>query len=234
MPRLERRSAGDKVQARAERLSDELLVEEHGTFALFEVAFAERYPNALRQVESAYRRGLELALRDSRMTERVQGIVESACSDATDAMSDLLVRASEMVLESMATELTYCEQTLAQKYKGVAMRGVQAATMAAPAMRDQSLDRFREKTVQTVLWWRGDWTDALRFAVMNKEPMEVLERRLFSTEPLRGVLGHSGRGVWWRPPGSLSRWAREVEFDLVNEIRTMAIARMNEAADARR
>lgn len=233
MPRRERLSAGDIVRLRVERLSDELLAEEHAVFAQFEFQFAERYPNALRLVQAAYRKGLAAEVRNGRMVEKCQLVVEDAVEACTEAVGGLLERASVMVMDSLADELTACESTLSKKYEGVAARAVAEVTGKSGAVQAAALDQFRTEAVRSVMFWRTDWEDAIRYAVMMGEEMGVLEKRLFSTDRVR-LPGHSGRGVWWRVTGSMSRFAREVEFQSVNDLRTLAMSRMNVAANARR
>lgn len=231
MARLTRAAAGERVFVLADRLSDALLGHEALAQVAVERKFTRRLPDASKVIERAARAGLPRAIRDrtfTDLTSLVRLVLEASRADYLA----LLTTAADLSLDSMAREMTVCEQTLAKRYAGAAVEVVAdlrpVARRRVPMIAGAYAARFPEWLATFEALVEDDW----RASASAKEPPEVLARRMFDGEALKAP-GHSGRGDWWKPYQWVFAEMRGGEFVLVNEIRRQVIADWNRAMVAR-
>jgi hypothetical protein len=229
--RLARRSAGADILARAQRLSDDLLLVEEDTFARNAEALTDVSPRIVR-LATQHADPAKL-LGDSKWKASVRRLVAAVAETGVEGANALLEATWLMSVESVRQELTLCEQTLAARYRGCADLGVGLALDAlddAVAAKQQYLEGAADYVLTSVSTLIGQ---QLGYATIRHEPADLFAARLVSPTPVNAP-GCGGRGVLWRTVSAMNLAARTASIDLMNLARTTAMAGMNEACRGRR
>jgi hypothetical protein len=235
VPRRARRSAGADVLARAERFSNELLVEEEACFAAIGFVFAAGLPDALIAVDKGWRRAKASAkalAADVEVLTSLLSLTADATTLSVPIVAGLASKTVDLSLEAISDELDICEATVGTRYAGVATEGVEQARDAAVGIVTKVLAKYEDVATSIAENMRGEYEHQMRVAALYEEPKEKVYARLFSTEALK-LPANGGRGLWWRPTTGLSAAARNVAISLANEVREAAMNGMNDAAKRR-
>lgn len=216
-------------------MSDALLAEEERCFREIEFCFAE----GLAQAEQALTKGLRRAQGKSAilandttfgyaMATAMRQVLTATYADVVA----LTAKAVSLGLESIEDELGWCEETVGAKYRGTAVEGVTAARVVSEGLVTEAMSQYGQAATLGLQAFQKDLQQQARLAAQRSEPVEVLQRRLFDSQPAR-LIGCSGRGVWWRPMSGLQAAARGVAIGLNNAVREAAMQGMNDAASLR-
>lgn len=236
MPRrLTRRSAGESVVARAQRLSDDLLAEEEGCFTRVWDAFDAVVDTAGSLFAEAWAVNGEDPARlrnDDEFAVVLSDLHTIAIEASMDAVGDMADVARDLSVESIRDELTLCERTLATPYAGLAEVSVTAAADQIDALHVDRLVAFADTTLYTQQTFAEAVQEQLRFAVLYKEPQEKVASRLFNPKPAN-LKGCSGRGMWWRSTSDLNASARDVSIRLSTQVRVAAMSTFNRVGEGR-
>ena len=233
--RLGRGTAGARVAARVTAMSDALLAAEETCFREIEYAFAVGHAIADPLLQKALKRSqgkIGPLLTDMKFQAGLtQAMTETI--DATNAdVAALTAQSVALSLESIEDELGWCEETLPARYKGTAVEGVTAVRDVSDDLVTEAMEQYRQATLLGVATFVRDATLQTRLALQRQETPEILVRRLFDASPA-GLIGCSGRGVWWRPMSGLQAAARGVAIGLSNAVREGAMIGMNDASRRR-
>lgn len=232
--RLGRRSAGDRVLARAHRLSDDLLSEEETCFRLIGHEYDSRLIAGVRTFQQAWISTPDPALvaADRVMVGKIQTLQRDAAQAARDHVTVLAGKARDMALAAIGDELAVCEETLAVRYRGVA----EAAVMVAKETVDDLLIARMVAFTDTSQWSVGQFAaildEQLNLGSLYREEEKQVQDRVFSARPVN-LKGRSGRGVWWSATSDLNRAARDVSIRLSSQVRMAAMAGFNEVGGKR-
>lgn len=234
MPQLARRSAGDGVLDLTERLSDDLLVEEHAAFIQIEVPFAARAEYIGRLTVAAIDKiGIPNMPTARRWRTLVMEEAAGCRAEAGPALAGLLERSADLALDSVDAQLRLCEETVSKKYAHITDEAIRFAEDQRDAVMQQARIAFAAAEVQAGLQFATDLDEQVQMATLfDVDNPDRLAARMVHVEPLRAV-GLSGRGVWWRQVATLQRHAREVSIAMVNLIIEAAMTGFNEAGNRR-
>lgn len=231
MPRLARRSAGTKVQARAALLSDDLLVVEEDQFARTAQALVDLSPS----IEKLLTRRVDVSIlwRDPAVRNGLSRRLDAVVEEAREGVVALLEASWLLAIESIWDELTLCEQTLAPKFAGVADQGVAGALMALDQQVEGYMPKWDDAMATVKARTMGAADEQVTKARSLQEPSDVLVRRMLASEQAR-LPGLGGRGVLWGLVSGSNLASRTASIDAVNLARVTAMQGMNRAHRARR
>lgn len=220
--RPSREAAGRKVQAAVAGLSDALLQDEEAARANMEAVFVGALPAVSSLVLKGTARTVpaQLAGRATRAVEATAGPYRV-----------LGAAAMKQGVNSIRAELLICERALGRKYKGLAFDAVGSIEPYADSLLATGADGYLSQSLTVVPWFRDRVRSEMATSAKRKEPDDVKLSRIISTKPLRGVVDHSGRGLWWKVLEQCNRAARESEFAGMNQVRLQAMTAFNDLGE---
>lgn len=224
--RTNRKRATDLVRQRSERLSQDLLTRELALFQRLETMFVAKALTVRTDVEVLLE-GNTSAIVRARVTETVTASLTTLIAESLPAFNSFLGQVDDLALASIGDELIVCEQLLGSRYSGAALTAVQRTKPHVAALQLSQSEQFKVSAMSTTDWFAMSMTVGLRTSASEKEPPELILRRLFSPEPVK-LPGHGGRGIWWGPYQTMTAAARGVQFETVNTLREHAMTVFNE------
>lgn len=234
-PALARRSAGEQVIARSQRLSDDLLTLETQTFAAIRQEYAAAVGEAVEAFGAGWRRTKEPPkgiAGDARMLTRMAEANRRAGTKSKAAVVALADEVVTLALDSIADELAICERTLAQRYAGIRDEAVARARAGAETLVGPRLEAYDVVVRDSVTAWKADAKKQLLLAARYEDDKAEVTKRLFSPTPA-AMKGNRGVGVWWRSTQWLNAEARDLSIRLSSQIRLATMAAFNEAGASR-
>lgn len=235
MPRPTRRSAGNRVLARAQSLSDDLLVAEEECFARVQDVFTATAPAVDKMLTAGWRRAkkdIAALTRDARLQSDLLAAHQGAIAQTRVFVAFLAETSVAWSLDAIADELGWCEETVAKRYAGTANLGVAHARTVAGDLTVQTLSIHAQSETAALLWFGDQMRGQLLLAAQAGDDIDVVRGRILSPTPFR-ARGIGGRGIWHRTGSDVNASARGVCVGLMNRTRQAAMAGMNEAARAR-
>lgn len=234
MARLARRSAGEQVGALADRLSDDLLALEETTFDACDRTLGRAASAARSRYDAAWRSGKDARavsanaalLRD---LTRMHSVAVQSCEKHVRALADEALRLS---MGAVADELGLCEQSLANRYYGVADAAMALAGPAVQGLAEARMTAYADSAASARAAWLVDAKKQMMLSAQRDESQETAAQRLFRPDK-NALLGNSGRGIWWRAVATLNGASRDVSIRLANQTRLAAMQAFNEVGALR-
>lgn len=225
--RLTRRVAGQEITRSVAASSARLLVDEEAAFARIDRLLDQHSAGLVEKVRTAAgRRKVPANLaRDPSTRLAVLEAAQQVVDGSVRTARALAEGAAEEALESSGKELRLCERTLSARYAGTADRAVKqvnVSEVAAPGVAGY------EASAGGSLTFLGTAYDV---QLGKAKDADELVLRLFSPDPVTGVRGFTGRGVWWQMGSGLKSSLRWISIETSNRTRILAMAAFNTAAD---
>lgn len=233
MPRRDASSVGADVLARAARLSDALLAKEVRAFGRNEASFIGPVATARARQDAAFRRGIGSARALDEGTAAVARQMAHAIDGTVPAFELLLKESGGLARVSITQELRLVESTLASKYRGLTRAAM--SLLDDDAVESLAVDAvltYQQALAASATWFVEQLRTEWRTAATMREAIELVDRRLFSTQPV-ALPGHSGVGLWWKVLQVADRTAREGSISHVNAVRTAAMSWFNRLGEER-
>lgn len=231
--RLARKTAGQRVARRAQRLSDDLLVVE-------EQCFADVAAVILQGAVAAQRKFLSVITSD----DKVAGAAANAAlrqelgashleliGGVTGRVRTLLEVTADATIESLGEELLWCEGTLAKKYAGVAESTMAWLKKSRDDFVAAGLVSYVGVGSDSTAEFDREMTRQLLLARQYGDTPEQAASRLFAPKVSRPGVG--GRGVWLRSGSWVNEYARRSSVSVMNGLRTSGMAAFNKHGAAR-
>lgn len=234
MARLARRSAGDRVAALADGLSDDLLALEERAFAACENEMGRAIGRARTRYESAWRAGKDAraVASNASLLRDLSGMharAVVACRDHVRVLADDVLR---LTLTSVAEELLLCEESLANRYAGLADAAIALAGPAVQGLAEVRMHAYDDSAAAARQQWAVEAKKQMLLSAQRDETQETSYQRLFRPDK-NALIGNSGRGIWWRAVATLNGASRDVSIRLTNQTRLAAMQAFNEAGALR-
>jgi hypothetical protein len=235
VPRLARRSAGSQVAARASALADDLLVLENDCFAAIDGCFADATAAVDRSLTQAWSRAKDDPVAFARDADLITTLLAGHATvlhGTRPHVAAMAGQARDLALEAIGDELLVCEQTLAQRYLGLAVEAVTAATDRSDDLVSDRLADYADALARGQVAFEEQIRQQVLIVGARGETLEHARRRVLSEKAL-SLPGNGGRGVWWRATSGLHAAAREVSIRLSGTVRLAAMQEFNAAGERR-
>lgn len=233
--RLARRSAGEQVVARAQRLSDDLLTLEEAAFAAIDTAFVVGGTAAVALLDAAWAKAKQdtaALANDARFRDDL-AVLHGQVLDATRAtVAGLAGQVTSLSIDSIGDELALCEQTLGKKYGGLSAEAVVRMEQRTDGLTTLRLEAYEAALPRGQQAFLSGLLEQVQIARREGDGVDRIWKRLFNEKP-NSLPGNGGRGIWWRASSGLHGAAQEVSIRLASTVRLAAMEEFNAAGATR-
>jgi hypothetical protein len=211
------------------QLSDDLLVVEEAAFLDLGTSFDQATGNVNAIVTTVLKQGVVAAQQRGNTKARYVAQLRSQCDRAIELGDGLFETTYDKALKAVGEQLGMIETTLTRKFRGVSDQGV---TTVVHEIVDDVNAEYAVRVADTLIVGAQSWDLELQAEGASTQG-DRLVQRVLARSSVRGVVRHTGKGIWWKAFDTLVRDMRELSIGLSNQVTKRAIEGMNAAAEVR-